>query len=488
MTLTLVLRYHSHINLVMTPGKPGPFPYGAAGENPDHIFVQDRQGLTMLWETLKESLEGTLPQSEYSLWIKPLVCQRQDSQVLELAGPDRFFCSWVRDRYLDLINRKLLELNPAVCPTATLTVAAQPLLQFDSRNSGQLRLPGVHDHAQRLRSLHPGYTFDQFMVGQSNVLARSACQAIAQGDRTFGNCLFINSATGLGKSHLTQAVVHSVLQNAPGTMLHYLTAQQFSAEMVSGIRAKTMDQFSSKFIHNCDMLLVEDVHTLVGKNKTQEELNTILDYLIKSGKRVILTAGASPAQLDGIDAEFKSRMASGLVTQIEAPEYSTRISIIRHKAGAHGLRLADELVDLLAQHLNGDIRKIESALIGLKAKATLLASPPDQAMVREVLCGLMPAASRLNGEAIMNFVSVQFRVSVEDLKSRSRKRAIAFPRQVAMYMTRKHTDQSLAHIGELYNRDHSTVLHAIRTITRDMSRDASVGEQIELLDRKLKDR
>lgn len=440
----------------------------------------------MLWETLRESLQETLPESEYSLWIKPLICQRQDSQVMELAGPDRFFCSWVRDRYLDLINRKLSELSNDTCPTATLAVTAQPFMQIECKQSGQLRLPGVHGQANRLRSLHPGYTFDQFMVGQSNVLARSACQAIAQGDLTFGNCLFINSSTGLGKSHLTQAVVHSVLQNAPGTMMHYLTAQQFSAEMVNGIRAKTMDQFSSKFIQHCDLLLVEDIHTLVGKNKTQEELNTILDYLIKSGKRVILTAGASPANLDGIDEEFKSRMASGLVTKIEPPEYATRVNIIRHKARIHGLQLEKDLVDLLAQHLNGDIRKIESTLIGLKAKSTLLAAPPDQTMVREMLSGLLTAPAQLNGVAIMNFVSTQFRVSVDDLKSRSRKRSITFPRQVAMYMTRKHTNQSLADIGGLYNRDHSTVLHAIRTITRDMSQDASVGEQIELLDRKLK--
>ena len=279
--------------------------------------------------------------------------------------------------------------------------------------------------------------------------------------------------------------MHSVLRDAPGTMLHYLTAQQFSAEMVSGIRTKTMDQFSSKYIQNCDMLLVEDIHTLVGKNKTQEELNTILDYLIKSGKRVILTAGVAPAQLEGIDADFRSRMTAGLVTSIEAPEYATRVSIIRHKAAIHGLRLSDDLIDLLAQHLNGDIRRIESALIGLNAKSTLLAAPPDQTMVREVLSDLLPAPAHLTGEAIRNFVGTQFRISVEELKSRSRKRSVSFPRQVAMYMTRKYTSQSLADIGGLYNRDHSTVLHAIRTITRDMSRDASVGEQIELLDRKL---
>jgi len=442
----------------------------------------------MLWETIRESLQESLPESEYSLWIKPLICQRQDEQVFELAGPDRFFCSWVRDRYLDMINVKLRELSGEKHRGAILTVASQPVLQIECNTSGQLRLPGVHNQTAKLRSLHPGYTFEQFMVGQSNVLARSACHAIANGDRTFGNCLFINSSTGLGKSHLTQAVVHSVLKNAPSTMLHYLTAQQFSAEMVDGIRSKSMDRFSQKFVSNCDLLLVEDIHTLVGKNKTQEELNTILDYLIRSGKRVILTAAVMPCRLEGIDEDFKSRMTSGLVTKIDPPDYATRVNIIRHKAKVNNLVLNDSLVDLLAQHLNGDIRKIESAIIGIRAKSTLLDTPPDKTLIMEVLNDLVEAPAKLNGETIRNFIGSQFKVSVEALKSRSRKRTVTFPRQIGMYLTRKYTDQSLADIGQLYNRDHSTVLHAIRTITRDMSRDTTVSEQIELLCGKLQNK
>lgn len=440
----------------------------------------------MLWDMLRESLQESLPASEYNLWIKPLICQQQDEQVLELAGPDRFFCSWVQDRYLNLISDKLKSLSRNNTPAVKLSVAGP--LQIACSKSGQLRLPGVHDTQSRLRSLHPGYTFDQFMVGQSNVLARSACHALANNEKTFGNCLFINSSTGLGKSHLTQAVVHSVLSSAPSTMLHYLTAQQFSAEMVNGIMNKTMEQFSQKYIHNCDMLLVEDIHTLVGKNKTQEQLNTVLDYLIKSGKRVILTAAVTPRKLDGIDEDFKSRMTSGLVTKIDAPDYTTRVNIIRYKAKVNNLHLDDTLIDFLAQHLKGDIRKTESAIIGIKAKSSLLDTPPDKTLIREVLSDVIGAPSSLDGKAIQNFIGSQFNINIEELKSRTRKRSIAFPRQIAMYLTRKYTEISLADIGSLYNRDHSTVLHAIRVVTRDMSRNSSTNEQIALLCRKLQNR
>ena len=278
------------------------------------------------------------------------------------------------------------------------------------------------------------------------------------------------------------------MDNAPATMLHYVTAQQFSAEMVNGIMNKKMEQFSQKYIHNCDMLLVEDIHTLVGKNKTQEQLNTVLDYLIRSGKRVILTAAVTARKLDGLDEDFKSRMTSGLVTRIEAPDYTTRVNIIRHKAQANNLKLDDSLVDFLAQHLKGDIRKTESAIIGIKAKACLLDTPPDKILIKEVLSEVIGAPSRLDGETIRNFIGCQYKISLDELKSRSRKRSVAFPRQIAMYLTRKYTDISLADIGNLYNRDHSTVLHAIRVVTRDMSQNSSVKEQVAILSNKLRNR
>ncbi len=439
----------------------------------------------MLWNTVKESLRGLLPESEYGLWIKPLTCLQENETTVQLSCPDRFFSAWVEERYLGIIKSALDEISDSP-PAIRLTVADTPALQLEHPGSGQLRLPGVSTGKSNIRSLHPAYTFEQFMVGESNMLARSACRAIAQDDHTFGNCLFMNSDTGLGKSHLTQGVVHQVMKSSPATRMQYLTAQQFSAEMVKGIRTGAMEQFSRKFINGCDLLLVEDVHTLTGKNKTQEELNNVLDYLIKSGKRVILTSAVAPRRLKGLDEDFRSRMTSGLVTGIEAPEYKTRISIIRHKAKVSNLNLSDDLVEFMARHLQGDIRRTESAVIGIKAKSCLRKTQPDMELVKEILHGLIGRPAQLNGETIRDFVGCQFKVSVEELKSRSRKRSITFPRQVAMFLTRKYTEESLADIGNHYNRDHSTVLHAIKVITRDISSKTSIREQMELLCRKLK--
>ncbi len=438
----------------------------------------------MLWNAIKKSLHGALPESEFGLWIKPLECRQEEGQVLELVGPDRFFCAWVEDRYLELIRTKAEELG--AIGDVRLKVAENRPMQFESDKRGQLRLPGTTPPSVRLRSLHPAFTFDQFLVGESNLLARSACQALATGDSTFGNCLFMNSTTGLGKSHLTQAVVHQVLRSAPSTRLHYLTAQQFSAEMVKGIRSNAMEQFSKKYVNNCDMLLVEDIHTLTGKNKTQEELNTILDYLIKSGRRVILTSALAPNKLMGIDDDFRSRMTSGLVTGIESPDYETRARIIRHKLQLHGLATDDDLIGFMAESLQGDIRRMESAIIGIKAKSCLRNAPPDLNIAREVIYGLIGRTTEITGESIRELIGNQFRVSVDDLRSRSRKRSVTFPRQLAMFLTRKYTDKSLAEIGSMYNRDHSTVLYAIKVITKDMSQQASVREQVELLSTKLK--
>jgi len=439
----------------------------------------------MLWDTVKSNLQEFLPSSEYSLWIKPLVCHRSDEKILELAGPDRFFCAWVKERYLDQIRSTLRALCTTP-PELRICVNNGEVLQIDDGRKGQLRLPGVKSGSSYVRSLHPGYTFDQFMVGESNLLARSACQAIAKGDNTYGQCLFMNSSPGLGKSHLTQAVAHQVFMDAPGARLHYLTAQQFSAEMVKGIQTGTMERFSRKYVNNCDILLVEDVHTLTGKNKTQNELNTILDYLLKSGRRVIFTSAVSPRRLDGIDEDFRSRMTAGLVTQIKAPDYKTRYKIIMHKAQKNNLVLKDTLIEMLACHLHGDIRKIESVLLSIHAKSSLLNAPPDESMVMDILEEVLGRPADINGEMIQSFISSQYKISVNELKSKSRRRPVAFPRQIGMYLTRKYTDLSLSDIGHLYNRDHSTVLYAIKSITKDVSRKATVRKQLEMLCQNLK--
>jgi chromosomal replication initiator protein len=234
------------------------------------------------------------------------------------------------------------------------------------------------------------------------------------------------------------------------------------------------------------VLLIEDVQSLTGKVKTQEELNELLDVLMKAGKRIILTGSSVPRKLSKIDEGFRSRMAAGLISTINAPDLQTSRLIIKRKASNCNLQLDGDLVEYLAQCIRGDIRKLESAIVGLKAKSVLLKKAPDLTMAKEVIAEIIGNSQELSAELIRDFIARQFKVSIQDMQSRSRKKMITFPRQVSMYLARKYTEQGLAEIGKAFNRDHSTVLHSVRVISEAISRNGSIRGQVDLLANKLK--
>jgi chromosomal replication initiator protein len=326
------------------------------------------------------------------------------------------------------------------------------------------------------------------MVGESNALAHSACHAIASGDNSLSRCLYIEAGTGLGKSHLTHAVAHRLVNHAPATRLHYVNAQQLTSEMVRHIKNNDMERFKDKYQKNCDVLLMEDVQVLAGRTRTQSELAEILDILMEGGKMIILTGSLVPRDIPNMDAGFRSRLSSGLITSINPPDMATRLSIIRRKAKNSSLVLSEELVGYLAENIRGDIRQVESAIVGLKAKSCLLRAEPDLHMVKEVIHNIIARNQDLSIAVIRDFIAGQFKVTVKDLQSRSRKKNVTFPRQVAMYIGRKLTEQGLGEIGSAFNRDHSTVVHSIRVITETMARSGSVRAQVEHLCLKLKKR
>lgn len=439
----------------------------------------------MVWHKAKDLLRGELTKSVYDLWIEPLECISQHDQKICLGCPDRFFSAYIERHYLDLIREKLHEVDSRK-PEISLALKKVNRKADTEEGGAQMRLPNVPQGKSSFRSLHPRYTFDKFMVGESNILAQSACRSISFADDSVGPCLYINSTTGLGKSHLTHAVAHEVLATSPMTRLQYVTAQQFSAEMVNCIRNNSMESFKQKYHDQCDILLVEDVHALKGKKKTQEELNELLDVLIKCGKRIVFTANKPPRDLGGIDNEFRSRMASGLVTSIQAPDLTTRTRIVENKASQHNLDLAEEQIAYLAQHIKGDVRQVESAIVGIRAKAQLSGGKVDLSLIEQVVTSIIGLPQNLSASMIREFVSKQYKLGAAELQSRSRKKAITFPRQVAMYLCRVHTEESLADIGKEFNRDHSTVLHAIKVITGMSKRSIAVEEQVNLLSKKIK--
>ena len=435
----------------------------------------------MVWEKAKTALQDVLSESVYSLWIEPLDLLRQEDSKIVLGCPDRYFGAYVRQNYLDLISKKIEEFDASiravdVTECTPVAAASQPV---------QMRLPSLPVGKSVVRALHPRYTFNDFMVGQSNILAQSACRSMSLLDDSIGPCLYINSSTGLGKTHLTHAIAHHLLETQPMVRLHYLTAQQFASEMILNIKTNKMERFKRKYQEQCDGLLAEDMQSLTGKSKTQEELNEVLDCLIKSGKRVVMTANASPRELKGIDDEFISRMSSGLVTSIQKPDLDTRRRIISRKAEQQSIELSQVFIDYLARQVKGDVRRIESAIIAIGARAALNDNTVDEKLVEEVVNYLAGSTSELTSLGITELVSDQFKLSLEELRSRSRKRAIAFPRQVAMYLCRKYTQETLAEIGKVFKRDHSTVMHAAKVVSDLNRRDGSVASQLKLLSDKL---
>ncbi len=445
----------------------------------------------MLWNEIKDLVKTKLPITSYQLWIEKLHCISDNNGSLELACPDNFSLSWITENYLPIINDSLAEVGKG-------TVAVQLRVASsvdDGKGHGQgtpaaeqLYLPNMPPVRSWVRTLHPKYTFDQFVVGDCNSLAYSVCQAVVSGDTSIGPCVYIEAGTGLGKSHLSHAVSHHLLQYSPGTRLHFLTAEQFTSEMVRGIKTNTMEQVKEKYRNHCDVLVLEGAHTLVGREKTQIELAQALDVLMEKGKVILFTGAMAPWKITGLNEEIRSRLNAGVVTSINPPEFETRLLIVKRKSENYNMALSEDIIGYLAENIRGDIRQVESAVAGLRAKSTLLNQTPDLDMAREIVQTIVGThSSGLTVEAIRNFISAQYRISISDLQSKSRKKNVSAPRQIAMYLARKLTDQGLVDIGKAFDRDHSTVVHSIRVVTELIIRDGSIRGQVELLTRKLQE-
>lgn len=443
----------------------------------------------MLWQSVKSILKKTLSENDIVLWIEPLSYRKHDEQALDLAGPDRYFCNWVVNNYASHIQAALKDLGHSKM-RVRLAVDGRPAACVApaeaEQKQEQLRLPLMPANYSTVRTLHPRFTFEEFMVGESNALAHSACEAIALGQDILSPCVYVKAGTGLGKSHLTHAVAHHILKNSPGTRMHYMTSQKLTAEMVRCIKDNAMETFKDKYHNQCDVLLVDDVQSLAGKNKTQAELAETLDVLMETGKKVIFTGSIGPREIPDISEGIRSRMSSGLITSINPPDQYTRKLIVERKAKNNKLHLPEEVVIFLAENLKGDIRRIESIIVGLKARAAILKKDPDLDLVKEIIGCSFGQQAMITAEAIRDFVADQFNVAVDDMQSKSRKKMVAFPRQISMYLARQLTEQGLSEIGQAFNRDHSTVVHSIRVITEAMVRNGSVRGQVEHLAERLK--
>ena len=404
-----------------------------------------------------------------------------------LACPNRFSKNWVMENYLSLIRDKFeaagvgnmeLEFKIQRCKK-------EPAFSTLPPEPKQLTLPSM----PRARNLwlKSQFTFDRFIVGQSNEFAYSASKNIALGDPCNYHTLLMLANTGLGKTHLSQAIGHTILEKAPGSRIFYMTAEDFTNEMISSLKAGRIEAFKKRYRQSCDVLLLEEVHFLGGKEKIQAELGYTLDALADDNKKIVFTSALPPKDVPKMSKELTSRLTSGLVTTIVDPDYNTRVQIITKKAAAYQVTLSKEVIHFLAERLRRDIRQMESALKCLKARAELVGARIDIDLAREVVRDLVSAERSITPADIIKLVCRYYRVDPEKVVSKSRKQVYASPRNIYAYLCRHCLDETLAGIGKVINRSHSTVLYSIELVEHQMKTDRNLKHQVDFLSKRLDD-
>jgi len=438
-----------------------------------------------VWKKVKSTIKKHIPGHSYQMWIEPLKVQSDEDSAWVLYCPNFFSRKRVQGLYGEIIQQAIqIELGRE----------CDLLFKISDKSNGpkpevtedlQLPLPNDNVSPYNGRFLRRDFTFDQFVVGSSNDFAYSASLALASRRDTQQNALFLLSKTGMGKSHLSQAIGHHVISSHPKDRIYYITAEDFSNEMVRAFRHNAIDKFKTKYRTQCDVLLLEDVHYLSGKERTQIELALTLDTLFESGKRIIFSSCYLPAEIPKLNNKLRSRLSCGLISAIEPPNFRTRVRILQKKVGVYDYRLPDNVIHYLAGELTDDVRQLESGLNGVAAKSSLMGIPVDLELAESVVKNIVRQRKLITIGVIKKLVCKYYNISLEDLVSNSRKQTIVRPRQMAIYLARRFTDAPLQTIGKSFNRYHATALHSIGCIERGLKQDSSIQKQVGFFCQKL---
>jgi chromosomal replication initiator protein len=436
-----------------------------------------------IWQTAKDIIKNELPCATFDLWIEPLQAETSSGGELVLSCPNPFALRWIQANYLKMIRQAVETALGRSLPVhlKLLTAPARPPVPVQM---AQPSLPLVPEKPQG-RGLNRAFTFDKFVVGASNRLAYQASRALASNDTFYNRILFLTSGPGLGKSHLSQAVGNFISKSATGRTVRYITAENFANEMVHALKNGRMSTFKERFRQDCDILLLEEVQFLSGKEKIQAEVCYTLDTLIGQNKLLVFTSCYLPAEIGQISQELRSRLTGGLITPIGPPDFNTRLSILDTKAKNRGVQVPVKILEYLAEYVDEDVRRLESALDCLVARATLLEEPFHLRLAKEVLQDLKAVDTRLNTPDIQKIVGDYYGVSLPDLLGRSRQRRLVRARQMALYFCRIYTEKTMVELGRLFQRSHASVVHALQTLDRDRKTQPRVAQELHLLEEKL---
>jgi chromosomal replication initiator protein len=427
-----------------------------------------------LWARLVESLARTLPTPVLDNWIRPCRLVAVEGDHLRIGAPNKFSRDWLAQNYLDAIHqaaREVLGGHPRITLIVDEVAPAEPVAapRFERAAGGGT-----------VEGLNPRYTFDAFVVGSSNQFAQAACQAVAELPSRAYNPLFIYGGVGLGKTHLLHAVGHQCVRLFPGMSVAYLSSERFTNELINAIRYDRTAEFRARY-RTIDLLLIDDIQFISGKERTQEEFFHTFNDLYESRKQIIVSSDSSPKDIPEIEERLRSRFEWGLIADIQPPDFETRVAIIKKKAALERVRLGDDVAYLIASRIKSNIRELEGSLTRMIAFCALTAREMTVELAQEVLGELWGEDEKIiTIDQIQRRVCDFFSLKMSDLKAKNRTKAIAFPRQVAMYLSRQMTHSSLSEIGRAFGgKDHTTVLHAVDKIQTLLQDDPKLRKTID---------
>ena len=445
--------------------------------------------LKELWEKTLNIIKGELTEVSFNTWIKSCEPISISSNTIKISVPNSFTQDILEKRYKDLV---INSIEVACSKTYNLEFLIASEIQDAEELEEKTKQPKKDNmtvvvNDEMSSTLNPKYTFNSFVIGNSNRFAHAASLAVAESPAKAYNPLFIYGGVGLGKTHLMHAIGHYILQNNPNAKVVYVSSEKFTNELINAIKDDKNEEFRTKY-RSVDVLLIDDIQFIVGKERTQEEFFHTFNTLHEANKQIILSSDRPPKEIPTLEDRLRSRFEWGLIADIQAPDFETRMAILKKKADVEKLNVPNEVMVYIATKIKSNIRELEGALIRIVAYSSLTNREITVDLASEALKDIISNKQNksITIDLIQDVVATYFNLRVEDLKSQRRTRNVAYPRQIAMYLSRKLTDMSLPKIGEEFGgRDHTTVIHAYEKISESLNRDESLEHTLNDITKKL---
>jgi chromosomal replication initiator protein len=443
-----------------------------------------------VWQKAKSALKEHTPAHVYKMWIEPVQFLKLTGENIVLSCPNNFLKKRVLENFGTIIHNEICRvggdnLNFLLEVSRGNGKALKHADQSPEAGGQQMLLPKLGSRPKNGRMLRKDFTFDRFVVGKNCDFAYTAALSLASQKKPSQSALFLLSQTGMGKSHLAQAAGHFILSSFPNERVFYITAEDFTNEMVGAYRNNCIDDFKHRYRTSCDVLLLDDIHLLSGRTRTQAELALTLDYLYESGKKIIFSSCMPLKEIPKMSEHLKSRLSQSLISEIEPPDFSTRVRILQKKAKEKACAIPSGVIEFMAGELTENVRTLESGLIGVLTKSCLLGVPVDLPLAASVVRNIVTSQKNITIEGIKKSVCDQFGISIKDIESISRKQEFVRPRQIAIFLCRRHTDQPIQAIGKSFNRYHATVIHSINSVEKELKLKGEMYKIIEIIEKKL---